>query len=93
VINAAVTPRRCEETPEGIELQFATNVMGYFWLIQAFSDRLKESVSARVVNVASYWAGNMENNWCLTAACGWPNAIIQFPHTLSGFLKNFSDLS
>ncbi len=27
--NAAVTPRRRQETPEGIELQFATNVLGY----------------------------------------------------------------
>jgi len=30
VNNAATTPRRREETPEGIELQFATNVLGYF---------------------------------------------------------------
>src|SRR5512146_491331 len=37
VNNAAVTPKRREETSEGIELQFATNVLGYFWMVQAFA--------------------------------------------------------
>jgi retinol dehydrogenase-13 len=60
VNNAAVTPKRREETPEGIELQFATNVLGYFWMIQAFADILKRSAPARVVNVASDWAGDLE---------------------------------
>jgi retinol dehydrogenase-13 len=60
VNNAAVTPRRRQETPEGVELQFATNVLGYFWMIQAFSGHLTESTSARVVNVASYWAGDLD---------------------------------
>ena len=60
VNNAAVTPKRREETPEGIELQFATNVLGYVWMIQAFSEHLKRSAPARVVNVASYWAGDLD---------------------------------
>ena len=60
VNNAAVTPKRREETPEGIELQFATNVLGYFWMIQAFADILRRSAPARVVNVASDWAGDLE---------------------------------
>ena len=60
VNNAAVTPRRRQETPEGIELQFATNVLGYFWMIRAFSEHLKRSTPARVVNVASYWAGDLD---------------------------------
>ena len=60
VNNAAVAPRRREETPEGIELQFATNVLGYFWMITAFRERLAESAPARVVNVASYWAGGLD---------------------------------
>jgi NAD(P)-dependent dehydrogenase (short-subunit alcohol dehydrogenase family) len=55
--NAATTPRQRQETPEGIELQFATNVMGYVWMTQAFQDILTRSASARIVNVASYWAG------------------------------------
>lgn len=60
VNNAAATPRRREETREGIELQFATNVLGYSWLIQAFSEHLKQSAPSRVVNVASYWAGDLD---------------------------------
>ncbi|MGD8586237.1 MAG: SDR family NAD(P)-dependent oxidoreductase [Chloroflexota bacterium] len=60
VNNAAATPRRRLETPEGIELQWATNVLGYFWMIQAFTERLSQAGTARVVNVASYWAGNLD---------------------------------
>ena len=60
VNNAAATPRRREETPEGIELQFATNVLGYLWMIQAFADILRVSAPVRVVNVASYWAGDLD---------------------------------
>jgi NAD(P)-dependent dehydrogenase (short-subunit alcohol dehydrogenase family) len=59
VNTAAVTPKRREETLEGIELQFATNVLGYFWMIQAFTEVLEQSAPARVVNVASYWAGDL----------------------------------
>jgi NAD(P)-dependent dehydrogenase (short-subunit alcohol dehydrogenase family) len=60
VNNAAATPRRRQETPEGVELQWATNVLGYFWLTQAFAETLQQSAPARVVNVASYWAGDLE---------------------------------
>jgi NAD(P)-dependent dehydrogenase (short-subunit alcohol dehydrogenase family) len=60
VNNAAATPRRRLETPEGIEMQWATNVLGYFWMIQAFSERLMQGAPSRIVNVASYWAGNLD---------------------------------
>jgi NAD(P)-dependent dehydrogenase (short-subunit alcohol dehydrogenase family) len=60
VNNAAVTPRARLETPERIEMQFATNVLGYFWLTEEFSETLKRSAPARVVNVASYWAGDLD---------------------------------
>ena len=53
VNNAAITPRQREETPEGIELQFATNVLGYFRMICTFRKLLVESAPSRVVNVAS----------------------------------------
>ncbi|MBU0512117.1 MAG: SDR family NAD(P)-dependent oxidoreductase [Chloroflexi bacterium] len=62
VNNAAVTPRARQETPEGIELQLATNVLGYFWMMQAFSEHLILSAPSRVVNVASYWAGDLDLN-------------------------------
>lgn len=58
--NAGATPRRREETPEGIEVQFATNVLGYFWMVRAFSEALKQSAPARIVNVASYYAGDLD---------------------------------
>lgn len=60
VNNAAVTPPRREETPEGIELQFATNVLGYFWLTQLLAAVMQRSAPSRIVNVASYWAGGLE---------------------------------
>ena len=60
VNNAAVTPRKRLETPEGIELQMATNVLGYFWMTQEFRELLAGSAPARIVNVASYWAGDLE---------------------------------
>lgn len=60
VNDAAVTPRRREETPEGIELQLATNVLGYFWLTRACEPLLRQATGARVVNVASYWAGGLD---------------------------------
>ncbi|RMD84509.1 MAG: SDR family NAD(P)-dependent oxidoreductase [Candidatus Dadabacteria bacterium] len=57
--NAATTPIQRLETPEGIELQFATNVLGYYWMIEALKDHLS-SAKGRVVNVASFWAGDMD---------------------------------
>lgn len=60
--NAAATPRRREETPEGIEMQFATNVLGYFWMMEYFSPFLKLASAPRIVNVASYWAGDLDIN-------------------------------
>ncbi len=60
VNNAAIAPSSREETPEGIEMQFSTNVLGYYWLTKALEDRLIQSESARVVNVASYWAGGLD---------------------------------
>ncbi|MBI1878679.1 MAG: SDR family NAD(P)-dependent oxidoreductase [Chloroflexi bacterium] len=60
VNNAALSPRSRQETPEGIEMQFATNVLGYVWLIEAFTTHLKQAASARVVNVASNYAGDLD---------------------------------
>lgn len=60
VNNAAITPRRLTHTPEGIEMQFATNVLGYFWMIEVFTEHLKQGSAARIINVASYWAGGLD---------------------------------
>ncbi len=60
VNNAAATPRSREETPGGIEMQFATNVLGYFWMTQYFHPFMEGLDDARIVNVASYWAGGLD---------------------------------
>jgi retinol dehydrogenase-13 len=60
VNDAGVAPRRREQTPENIELTFATNVLGYLWMTEAFRSHLERSAPARVVNVASYWAGDLD---------------------------------
>ncbi|MBE0646449.1 MAG: SDR family NAD(P)-dependent oxidoreductase [Bacteroidales bacterium] len=59
VNNAASCPRARTETPEGIEMQWATNVLGYYWMIRYLSPHMKEQKDARIVNVASYWAGGL----------------------------------
>lgn len=60
VNDAGVTPRRREETSDGIEMQWATNVLGYFWMMKYFTPVLEKHGPARIVNVASYWAGNLD---------------------------------
>jgi len=60
VNNAATSPRARTETPEGIEMQWATNVLGYYWMIRFFAPRMKGVPDARIVNVASYWAGGLD---------------------------------
>ncbi|GMQ96057.1 MAG: SDR family NAD(P)-dependent oxidoreductase [Gammaproteobacteria bacterium] len=60
VNDAGIAPRRRQETPENIELTFATNVLGYHWTTEAFRPHLERSAPARVVNVASYWAGDLD---------------------------------
>lgn len=58
--NAAVTPRNRETNSEGTEMQFATNVLGYFRMIRYFTPHLKKAGSGCIVNVASYWAGGLD---------------------------------
>lgn len=65
VNNAGTTPRARLETGEGIEAQWATNVLGYYRMLQAFGDVLAETAAesgggARAVNVASSYAGGLD---------------------------------
>jgi len=60
--NAATSSRRRTETPENIEMQLATNVLGYFWMTEHFMKFMKDLDDARIVNVASYWAGGLDLN-------------------------------
>jgi NAD(P)-dependent dehydrogenase (short-subunit alcohol dehydrogenase family) len=58
--NAATSPRRRMETPEHIEMQFATNVLGYFWMTKYFNKFMQNLDDSRLINVASYWAGGLD---------------------------------
>ena len=60
VNNAAECPVRREETPEGIERQLATNVLGYLWMTLALEQALARARPSRAIFVASYWAGGLE---------------------------------
>ncbi len=60
VNNAAASPRTRKESSNGIEIQFAVNVLSYVWMTEAFAPHLSASAPARVVNVASYWAGDLD---------------------------------
>lgn len=60
VNNAGVclTERRIGE--DGIEVTWATNVLGYHLLTRLLLDRLMTSAPARIVNVASTYAGGLD---------------------------------
>ena len=60
VNNAGVWLPRREETPEGLERTFATNVLGYHRLTRALAPLLAASAPARVVNVASRMAWGLD---------------------------------
>lgn len=60
VNNAGIALKHRQTTAEGIELNFATNVLGYLWVTQSFAPHLEKTAPARVVNVASYYAGDLD---------------------------------
>ncbi|HLO31807.1 MAG TPA: SDR family NAD(P)-dependent oxidoreductase [Anaerolineales bacterium] len=45
---------------DGVELTFATNVLGYFLLTQELLEVLKRSAPARIINVASQYASDLD---------------------------------
>lgn len=59
VNNAAITPQSREVSPEGIELQWACNVLGYHWMIEALLPFLRLAPQPRIVNVASHYASGL----------------------------------
>jgi retinol dehydrogenase-13 len=60
VNNAATAPKRRVESEDGIEMQWAVNVLAYYRLTELLSPFFPDHSGARVVNVASYWAGGLD---------------------------------
>lgn len=60
VNNAGMWANRRRETPDGIEETWAVNVLGYFLLTELLLGRLRESAPARIVNVASRLADDLD---------------------------------
>jgi NAD(P)-dependent dehydrogenase (short-subunit alcohol dehydrogenase family) len=60
VNNAGIWSTRRREGPDGIEETWAVNVLGYFLVTELLLDRLRESAPARIVNVASKLAGELD---------------------------------
>jgi len=60
VNNAGVWATRRREGPDGIEQTWAINVLGYFLLTELLQDRLRQSAPARIVNVASQLARDLD---------------------------------
>lgn len=57
-ISRGALPR--ENSVDGIELTFATNVLGYYLMIHELRDLLVTSAPARIVNVASEFASDLD---------------------------------
>jgi NAD(P)-dependent dehydrogenase (short-subunit alcohol dehydrogenase family) len=57
-MNRGVHPHA--KSVDGIELTFATNVLGYFTLTNELLDLLKASAPSRIVNVASQFASDLD---------------------------------
>jgi NAD(P)-dependent dehydrogenase (short-subunit alcohol dehydrogenase family) len=60
VNNAGIWSERRQVSPDGTELVWATNVLGYFLVTDLLLPLLKEARKARVVNVASQLAGGLD---------------------------------
>ena len=60
VNNAGMVSSQRQQGPDGHELTWATNVLGYHLLTKLLLDRLRASAPARVVNVASEMAGGLD---------------------------------
>jgi NAD(P)-dependent dehydrogenase (short-subunit alcohol dehydrogenase family) len=59
VNNAATAPVKKTLTQDGIEMQWAVNVLGYYWMMKCLNHKMQGLTDARIINVASYWAGGL----------------------------------
>jgi NAD(P)-dependent dehydrogenase (short-subunit alcohol dehydrogenase family) len=58
--NAGIYRVRRQISVDGLELTFSTNVLGYYILTRDLLDLLRASAPARIVNVASTYAGDLD---------------------------------
>ncbi len=58
--NAGINRARRQMSVDGVELTFATNVLGYYLLTRELLDLLRASAPARIVNVASTFATDLD---------------------------------
>jgi NAD(P)-dependent dehydrogenase (short-subunit alcohol dehydrogenase family) len=58
--NAGIYRPKRQTSVDGIELTFATNVLGYYLLTRDLIDLLRASAPARIVNVASNFASDLD---------------------------------
>ncbi|HSV88741.1 MAG TPA: SDR family NAD(P)-dependent oxidoreductase [Bacteroidales bacterium] len=56
--NAGTTPPQRLETSEGIEMQWACNVLGYMWMMEYLQPKIVKG--GRIINVASFYAGSLD---------------------------------
>jgi len=60
VNNAGIWTGRRQTSPDGIELTWATNVLGYVLVTHLLRPQLEAAGHARIVNVASRYAGGLD---------------------------------
>jgi NAD(P)-dependent dehydrogenase (short-subunit alcohol dehydrogenase family) len=58
--NAGINRSQRQTSVDGVELTFATNVLGYYVLTRELLDLLRASAPARIVNVASTFASDLD---------------------------------
>jgi NAD(P)-dependent dehydrogenase (short-subunit alcohol dehydrogenase family) len=58
--NAGINRSQRQTSVDGIELTFATNVLGYYLLARDLLDLLRASAPARIVNMASSFASDLD---------------------------------
>lgn len=58
--NAAAAPRVRSVTRQGLEVQWAVNVLSYYWMCSALGPAMERG--SRIVNVASCYAGDADLN-------------------------------
>lgn len=58
--NAGINRSQRQTSVDGVELTFATNVLGYYVLTRELLDLLRASAPARIVNVASTYASSLD---------------------------------